>query len=106
VLAGFNCHAALVSQHDLLHDIQPQSQTLIAALALRAAEWIKQLRQQIGRNRPRAGHGEGHLRRMAAIGGNLHRLTHFAVLQGIAHEVGCDLREPLGVPLTGKIALL
>ena len=88
-------------------DVEAEAQAVAAArLALAAAERIEEVRQQLGRDR--AGVGDRRARRSSArvpSSRTCDRLAGVAVLERVADQVRRDLRQAVGVPVAGEVAL-
>ena len=102
LLLNFHVDPAVMGADDLLGDIQTEAEPVARALVA-AAERIEQVGQEVRRDGAGVCHREPHLVAVRAIEVNRDRLV-FAVLEGVANQVGRDLAEAIAVPLAGQLA--
>ena len=75
-------------EHDLLDDIQAETEAIgTACLALRSAEGVEQLRQQVSGDAAGICHRDHHCFSRRPIDFDMHRGVLFTVLERVAQQV-------------------
>src|SRR6185437_16252708 len=98
-------HGSLVRLDDFRNDVQAETQALVASrLALPASKRIEQMGQYLRRNAAAVAHHQDDLV-LRPPQTHLDRSVAAAMLDGVSDQVGCDLRDAIGIPHTGAIAL-